>query len=492
MAKRKKRIKEPSILGLALELEKREKAAAAPPSFLDPEFPKQNAFILDERRYKAVLCNRQSGKTHGAALALLKKAWETPNSTCLYLGLSRDHCRRIMWRKKLKVIDKQLGLGITFNDSTLTAVFPNGSVIYLFGVDANQDEMNKVLGDDYDLVVVDEVSKFGISVRTLVEEKLMPALQKNRGHIYLLGTPGNIPRGLFYEATTGQRTATWSVHKWTSLDNPHMRQQYLRDLDEKRLSDPLFFETPIYFQEWLGEWVIDDTKLIYRFDPDRNTFVVRPNPSSGRWHYILGVDFGSTDASALVVMAYHDHLKEVYVLECFKKTRMDFTDVAEKIKKLQESYDFDHMVADGSSRQGIEEIRNRHGLLLEFAEKPGKAEYIDLMNADLIQAKIKVQDPGCQELIDEWMGLIWNEKALDRGKREENSSCQNHLCDAALYAWRKTYGYFAKRLEEEPVRGTPEWHAREVKRMEAQAVAEWHRENDLTPRDLDYWTRGRG
>jgi hypothetical protein len=88
--------------------------------------------------------------------------------SCLYIGLTRESAKRIMWKDILKDINRQRTLGIQFNESELSAKFPNGSVIYLVGADSNEDERQKLLGQKFVLVVIDEAQAFGIDLRQLV------------------------------------------------------------------------------------------------------------------------------------------------------------------------------------------------------------------------------------------------------------------------------------------------------------------------------------
>src|SRR6266850_3056845 len=61
-----------------------------------------------------------------------------------------------MWKDVLKVINRRHKLGVQFNESELSAKFPNGSVIYLVGSDSNEDERQKLLGQKFVLVVIDD------------------------------------------------------------------------------------------------------------------------------------------------------------------------------------------------------------------------------------------------------------------------------------------------------------------------------------------------
>jgi len=87
-------------------------------------------------------------------------------------------------------------------------------VIYLVGADSNEDERQKLLGQKFVLVVIDEAQAFGIDLRQLVYGVLKPAVADYRGTIILTGTPGNPIKGLFFDVTNG-REAGWSGHRWT-------------------------------------------------------------------------------------------------------------------------------------------------------------------------------------------------------------------------------------------------------------------------------------
>src|SRR5882762_7287069 len=74
-------------------------ASTRAPQFLDPAFPAQTAFISDPSKLKVVLCTRRSGKSYGAGLYLYQQAYETPGASCLYIALTRDSAKKIMWKR---------------------------------------------------------------------------------------------------------------------------------------------------------------------------------------------------------------------------------------------------------------------------------------------------------------------------------------------------------------------------------------------------------
>jgi len=128
-------------------------------------------------------------------------------------GPDRDSAKKIMWKDVLKPISRQLMLNARFNETELTATLTNDSVIYLLGVDSAEEEKKKLLGQKYKLVVIDEAASFSVDLNELVYGVLKPSVADYRGTICLIGTPGNVKRGLFFDLTQGQdpsAAGTWS------------------------------------------------------------------------------------------------------------------------------------------------------------------------------------------------------------------------------------------------------------------------------------------
>ena len=266
------------------------------------------------------------------------------------------------------------------------------------------------------------------------------------------GTASDICSGLFFDVTQGIEPG-WSVHTWQAVDNPHVRDNWLLRLEEIKRLRPLFLKTALFRQHWLNEWVVNQDAQCYRYDPKLNRAPTLPRLKTGGWTHVLGVDLGhSPDPSAFVVCAYHEHSSTLFILSAHSKLEMDFTAVSNEIKRLTTAYSIDQVIIDGSNKQGVAEMQNRHGLSLEAADKREKSDFISLMSDDLIQGKV-VLLPGCEALAEEWSKLVWVSKD---GKivypRKENPNCSNHLCDAALYAWRKSMPFLS---EEAPVHVSP-------------------------------------
>lgn len=416
---------------------------------LDSRFPQQRDFILDPARLKALFCTRRAAKSYTGGLYMVKECLENPGVNCLFIGLTRQTAEGIIWKDILKVIDRKYQLNISFNQSRLTATLPNGSVIWVTGVDADEDEMNKLLGKKYKLVVLDEASMYSVNLNQLVYGVLKPATADLRGTICMMGTSSNIIQGLFFDITTNVEPG-WSIHQWTAFDNPYVATQWAEEIEEIKNSRPLFMQTTLYKQWYLNQWVVDEDKLVYRYREGLNDYLGLPYYAYGQWNYLLGVDQGYEDPSAFAVCAFHENDPNLYVVETFKKSRLDITDVANKIKEYQAKYPLIYkVIIDGSAKQAVEEIQRRHGIALTAADKTGKSDFIEIMNAEFIQGKIKLNPQLSKELIDEYKKLVWQTDG-DRVAipRKENAACANHLTDATLYAWRFAYAFLSQNAVE--------------------------------------------
>lgn len=471
---------------LAVLAQVQELASLPPPAFVDEAFPKQAAFIKAKSYRKGLKCTRRAGKSMAFGRILYQEAYNFPGCSCVYIGLTKDTSRKIMWKDVMKRLNRDLKLGATHNETSLTTKLPNGSEIYLTGMDAGEEEMEKVLGGKIRVAIIDEAGSFRVDLKKLVYENLEPALADYDGYVCIGGTPTSFTKGLFFDVTkdekkSGPREAGWDVFEWNTFDNPYMAENWGKRLERLKETNPRIEETPAFRRMYLGEWVTDEKDLCYKFNAERNTCQELPNQA---YAYVLGVDLGfSPDPSAFVICAYSAIDRSLYIVETHKAIGMTVSDVADRIRYYTRKYTLQRIVIDNAAKQTVEELRQRHALPLEAAEKQGKAEFIEIMNSDMLQGLVKLLYPACQALGDEWLGLIWDKKAWEeKGKREEHPGCDNHLADAALYAWRHCYQYLSRpvvkdtRTETEKI---DEWEEREAERLEhSKARPFWERDNE--------------
>lgn len=393
------------------------------PIVVDSRFAAQTKFINDPAFRKAAQCTRRAGKSNGVGRCLFKEAYAYPGCSTLYLALTRQSAKNIMWKDVIKTINRDLRLGGTPNEAELTFHLPNGSQLMFAGADATRQEMEKYLGGKYRCVIVDEAGSFRQELRKLIYENLEPAVSDYDGWVGMIGTATEITNGLFFDVTTGVEPG-WSVHKWMTTDNPYMREKWLKRIALLKETNPRVIETPAFRRMYLNEWVIDTNSLCYKFNSDRNEIELVPDDDP--MTYVLGIDLGFEDSSAFVISAFNEFDRNLYFVETYKRSGMIISDVVVRIQYYIDKYKPIACVIDNASKQSVEEMKQRYHLPLIAADKHGKPEFIEIMNSEFIQGYIKLVMPACSELATEYGALIWDEKK--RPKREEHPNCDNHLC----------------------------------------------------------------
>ena len=429
-----------------------EQAQKASSPFLDDMFPAQRAFFEDPAKRKAALCSRRAGKTFGVACWLYEGGRDCPKGLSVYICLSRNNARMILWATLITINDRyNLGLWFRTMDNQLIVELPNGHKIWLAGC-KDSAEIEKFRGVKLRRAAIDEAASFGEYLRDLVMDVLDPALMDHDGEICLIGTPGVIPAGLFYEITTGHgwgndAATKWSTHAWTVLDNPHIAHAE-RWLARKRKENNWSETHPRYMREYLGKWVVDDGSRCYPCEPARNYFYSLPSETDAKWIYALGVDVGYEDSTAFVVGAYRRGLPNIYIIKAEKHEHLIPSAVAVRIEQLQKRYGIAHVVLDsgGIGKAYAEEASQRYGIYIEPAEKTKKRAFMELMKGELLSGTIRVQPRDCECLVNEWAALVWDEK-----HEKPDDRFDDHAADAALYLWRALVPYYRPQIIEDPL-----------------------------------------
>lgn len=466
----------------------------------------------DTARRIAVRSPRQTGKSTGVMLIVTIRCLEKSASEWLIIGLTRPSVKRIYW-SALKALNKAFELGIEFQHQELMATFKNGSSISFVGAESIS-EIEKFRGGRYDGVVIDECKSFGPKVFSeLVHDVLEPALMAKNGQLYVIGTPGDYLAGPFYLATCEEPIITegadgskrlsnapfgstpdmkfmWSLHTWKLSDNTTLFERADKTTYTMWDQALLIKETngwtddhPTWRREYLGHWVADDLKRVYRYKPHVHDYTPRQDTMWGLpgdmedkgWRTCIGIDFGTRDGTAMVVWAFHPHEKglwEVYsevrrvntrhVREGDKLVergeRLSVSDVAAWYKELDAEYGpFYGYPADpaGLATMVIDTLALDHGVYVEPAEKTEKLDHIELFNDDLDRQLIHIRRNSA--LSEELMADRWDEKKLEKGKKVEDASVPNDCADAGLYGYRWCEHKKARPREETPSMMSPKW-----------------------------------
>ncbi len=454
-------------------------------------FPKQLKFVQDTHPFKIAVCSRRAGKTVSCAAHLIDTALGTPEVLCLYITLSRNNAKKLIWRE-LKRINKVHDLKGEEDQTELSMTFPNGSIIYLSGA-KDESAIENFRGMPFKLVYIDECQSFRPYIEELIDDILGPALMDYDGTLCLIGTPGATPVGYFAEVAGAvqdkiKKSESWAQHAWTFFDNPYIasksKKTHQQMLDRELRRRGVTVDDPSIQREWFGKWTLDSDSLWVHYSIAKNHF--QELPKAPKWTHILGIDLGYNDADALAVLAYSDKSPTTYLVEELIVPKQGITELVEQIQFLQKKYDIVKMVIDegGLGKKIAEEIRRRHGIPVQAADKVRKQENVALMNDALRTGRLMAKSAS-RFAQDSY--LVEIDRAKSRpDKIAISDRYHSDIIDAVLYAFRESPAYAYEPPAEKPKPGTREFYRQEEQEMmerdiEAtnQAYASQQAEKDL-------------
>lgn len=448
-------------------------------------FKEQLDFVRDPARFAVACCSVRAGKTVACAADLIETAVSMPGTIGCYITLARSSAERIVW-PELKKINRDFKLGGDPNESKLSMKFANESIIYLMGGN-DPEEIEKIRGlSNVALVYIDEMQALRQSVKGLIEDVVTKRLYDTNGRCRAIGTPGPVPAGYFYDITRGD--SRWSRHHWTMFNNPWLERKSGRT--PQQLTDQdctirgVTTADPSIQRENYGKWCRDESALLLNYDRDRNSFDDLPE---GKYTYILGVDFGQRDLNFLSLLAFTEQSKVTYLVE-EKYAKGQLTDdLATDIKEVMARYEVAKVVCDGGGLglAIVEDLKARHGLPLEGADKKGKMSNYALLNNALRTGNFKAKHTT---LFANDCNLL--QRDYDRSTPEKlHVKGHSDAVDAALYAFKFSPS-FMNEPKNPPLKQSDEAYALDMWERNEQKARDQKNHQDATA--LNWTTDAKG
>ena len=248
--------------------------------------PKQYLIATDPHRFRVAVCGRRFGKSTLAQLIILQWATEQVG-TYWIVSPSYKTSKMIHWRELQKLTPREWVL--KKNEVELSITLKNGSIIELKGAE-NPDALRgvKLRG-----LVVDECA----SIRNwdwLWSEVLRPTLTDYEAPALFIGTPKGY--NAFYELyQLGiDKNDLWKSFHFTSYDNPYIPKGEIDNAKNELTEDTFYQEYMADFRKYTG--------LVYK-EFDRAIHVIEPFDIPNEWTIYRGMDFGSTNPTAVLWIA---------------------------------------------------------------------------------------------------------------------------------------------------------------------------------------------
>ena len=309
----------------------------------------QSKVAKDPTRFRVVVAGRRFGKTHLAIRELCYWA-RIPEQNVWYVAPTYKQSKNIVWRKLKKRL-QELNWAEKINESELSIVLKNASIISLKGAD-NYDSLR---GVGLDGIVLDEFADIAPEAWF---ETLRPTLSDTGGKALFIGTPkgiGNWAYELYQNSLDDPKH--WSSYQFTTIDGGRVPEEEIiqaqKDLDERT-----------FRQEYMATFETFSGRIYYSFDRANN---VREVETLNTDVIYTGWDFNIDPMSVIIAVRKGDNL---YVID---EIRMYSSNTQEAITEIQARYPRSRIWAypDPASRQ-------------RKTSAGGSTDLIQLQNAGLV------------------------------------------------------------------------------------------------------------
>lgn len=427
-------------------------------SIMNVLYPCQRKVITSKSRKKVVLTPRQVGKTFTIICYIVLAAImnTNPDARVVYACDTRDHAKDIIWSRLLRFLNEH-GIEYKSNRVELSVTLKNGSTIDLYGVD-DEKKASKLRGLQFLLIVVDEVEKIKSDhLRVVIGEEISAGLKTYDGTILLVGTPGPVKSGMFYEVTNDPAKHGYKFFTWNQYDN--VDYPVWKDVPDELKKDVILgflkkiaeedyggWDTPAFRREYLGEWCQSEDEYCYHLSEEKNLLQNLLLPSE--YTVIIGVDIGYNDDTSFVVTGYSKKINECHVIYSSSGKKLIVNDVVYELWNLIEKYHPIRIVLDtGGGKMATvsiaKEISRRYEVGIVPAEKDKKAAYMLMLDNDFRTGKVKLfKNKMWEQIVD---------LKKDPKSQIEMLKQKCDYCDALLYAWRYNLHYMRIPLEPKKV-----------------------------------------
>lgn len=324
--------------------------------------------------------------------------------------------------------------GVTWNEIGKVFRFSSGARLQ-FGFCETPNDVYRYQGSEFHRVSIDELTQWPEAPYRY----LMSRIRRKAGDTIPLAmraatNPGGIGHAWVKRrfVSPGDPSRAFVPAKLT--DNPHLNaEEYERNL---ALLDEV---TRAQLRD--GQWIDSGEGLVYRFERNRN--LVDDLPETAGWHPVLGVDLGASEikpTTAFALTFWHEDHPQTVVVKGWAEAGLIPSTIAERIQAVIALYPECRVVMDiGALGAGYaNEMRVRHRIPVEPAEKQNKLGFRKLLNGALERSEVLLFAPECVMLVEELEALQWAAGGLDNDKSQPN-----HCSDALLYAWRAAQSWRA-------------------------------------------------
>ena len=372
-----------------------------------------------QHRYNVYYGGRGSGKTRFVFDKLVLKGLKETR-TILLMRKTTANCKYSVWKELKDAVERfKLSKYFTFYESDYSAVCHlTGTVFRCQGL----DNAEKIKGfSEISDVLLEEATEFTPEDFDLIDGTVRSVKYKLPLQMYFLFNPVSKANHVYkrFGFDTGIAPPNTFILKTTYLDNPHLSQDYIRRMENMRLTNPTRWKI-----EALGDFVSLD-KLIFQ-----NYTVEEFNHAEIQGELMIGMDFGFiNDVSTIVASILDEANGRIYVFKEWGATGKTNDELAKIISSL--GFSKSTIIADAAEQKSIEEIK-RLGITRIKPCVKGPDSIIH--GIQKLQNYQIIVHPNCGELITEFENYSWQKDKTTGEYINKPVDQFNHYCDALRYS----------------------------------------------------------
>lgn len=357
----------------------------------------------------------RSGKTHASILKLIDLLKSGPPGSCMIIGVNRDSIQRNV----LVSLYKFLGFPEPSPKTTETKLY--GRNVYFVGAH-DEGSVRRIQGSTLAFAYVDEATcipapfwKMLLSRLSVKGSQLLATCNPEGPHHWL--------KKEFLDRHKELDLVTWN---FSLDDNPSLDPKFKESLKKE-------YQGMWYKRYILGEWAVAHG-LIYDAYDEMNEY---DQPKESPNYYIIGIDYGTSNATAAVLCAVSPtrwpqvRVEAEYYYDSVKKGRQKTdAELADDIKEFIGYRSVRAIYVDPSAASLKVELRNKDLPVLDA--KNDVIEGIKVVSK-FVSNKSLVIHKGCTTLRECIQSYSWDPKAADQGE-DKPLKKREHIMDALRYA----------------------------------------------------------
>ena len=378
--------------------------------------PKQDqSFLESTHRFNIWIGSVRAGKTYSSIRKFIDRLQFGPPGDAMIIGVNRA----TIDRNVLTTLYGMLGFPVPSPKCMKTKLY--GRNLYFVGA-PDVGAVATIKGSTLALAYVDEATDLPENFWKMLESRLsVPGAQ-----LFATTNPDGPAHWLKKDYIDRASELDLVYWNFTLDDNPVLDEEY-----KKRLKASY---TGLWYKRFiLGEWALAQGAIYDNYDHFNEYETRKSNPN----YYIVGIDYGTTNATAAVLCAISPNMypqicveKEYYYDSAKKGRSKTDAELVEDIKEFIGHRNVSAVYIDPAAAS------------LKIALRQAEIPVLDAKNDVILGIKIVgkfisgkniVIQKGCTTLREQMQSYAWDPKYASRGE-DKPIKQSDHSCDALRYA----------------------------------------------------------